>query len=435
MIARVAAVASLVGAVVLVVLLLLENSPDYTLRAEFQDAGGLVTGNDVMIGLAKVGSVTSIGLAPDGLAEVKFSVDSPMHEGTVARVYENSLSGIANRYVVLEPGPSDATEIHDGGMIARTDTYSFVSLDQLFDTLDGPTRNGLRGFIRGESAAIDGKARQGNQTLRYLAPALQSTSNVTRQLAKDEPAFDGLLVQGADALRTLGSRSDELTQLVSNTSATAGAIASQSANLQRALQQLPPALNHSTNTFRRLRQTLDTLDPVVNASKPASRRLGEFASNLDALTNASIPTIGALNDLIVNPTGQGDLTSLLKATPALARVAHTAFPTLTKEMNKSQAQLDYLREYTPDLVAALSNLGQDSAYYDANGHYARTQPMFGAFGLNAANQLVSKSPALRYQGLHVVRRRCPGGAIQPPPDGSAPARVPGCNPSTTPPGP
>ena len=35
------------------------------------------------------------------------AVDSgvaPLHQGTVARIYENSLSGIANRYIVLEPG-------------------------------------------------------------------------------------------------------------------------------------------------------------------------------------------------------------------------------------------------------------------------------------------------------------------------------------------
>jgi phospholipid/cholesterol/gamma-HCH transport system substrate-binding protein len=438
MIARVAAVASLAGAVVLVAFLLLGDNSGYTLRAEFRDSGGLVTGDDVMIGPAKVGSVQSIGLSSNGLAEVKFSVDStaaPVHQGTVVRVYENSLSGIANRYVVLEPGPGSAPEIRAGGTIPQNQTYSFVSLDQLFDTLDGPTRAGLRGFIRGESASIKGKAPQANETLRYLAPALQSTSSVTAELARDEPAFDGLLVQGGDALRTLASRSQELTQLVSNTSATTAAIASQSRALQQALGLLPPTLNHSTRTFTGLRKTLDTLDPVINASKPASRRLGEFASDLDSLTKASIPTIGALNNLIHNPSGSGDLTTLLLATPSLAKVANVALPRLIKEMNDSQAQLDYLREFAPDVVAALSDVGQTGAYYDANGHYARTQPVFGAFGVDGANQLVEKSPALRYQGLHVVRSRCPGGAIQPPPDGSAPVRVPGCNPASTPPGP
>ena len=30
----------------------------------------------------------------------------PLHQGTVARIYEDSLSGIASKYVELEPGPS-----------------------------------------------------------------------------------------------------------------------------------------------------------------------------------------------------------------------------------------------------------------------------------------------------------------------------------------
>ena len=139
MIARVAAVAAVAAAVVLVGLVVLGASPGYTLSADFQDSGGLVTGNQVMIGPAIVGSVQSIGLTPNGLARIKFSVDSDvgtMHQGTIARIYENSLSGIANRYIVLEPGPSRAPEIPSGGLIAPQNTYSFVSLDQLFDTLD-----------------------------------------------------------------------------------------------------------------------------------------------------------------------------------------------------------------------------------------------------------------------------------------------------------
>ena len=358
-----------------------------------------------------------------------------MHQGTIARIYENSLSGIANRYIVLQPGPSRAPEIPSGGLIPQQNTYSFVSLDQLFDTLDAPTRQGLRGFIQGEAASIDGKALEANQTLRYFAPGLASTSEVTAELTRDEPAFEGLLVQGAQALKTLASRSQELTQLIANTNSTTSAIASQSQALQQALQLLPPALNHSTSTFAGLRQTLDALTPVVVASIPASRNLKQFSIALDTLTKASIPTIGALNDLIKNPSGTGDLTTLLQDTPSLARIGSYTFPELIRAMNASQDQLDYLREFTPDLVAALTNLGQAAGYYDANGHYTRTQPVFGAFALNGANQLQSQSPALRYSGLHVVRSRCPGGAVQPTPDGSAPVRVPGCNPANTPPGP
>src|SRR6516165_9512763 len=136
MIARVAAVAALVTAIVAVVLVVLGGGTTYTLHADFLDAGGLVTGDEVLMGPARVGSVKSISLTGNGQAQVTMTVDSdaaPVHEGTVARIYENSLSGIANKYVVLEPAATEAPAIPDGGTIGSDHTYSFVSLDQVFD--------------------------------------------------------------------------------------------------------------------------------------------------------------------------------------------------------------------------------------------------------------------------------------------------------------
>ena len=441
MIARVAAVGALVVAVVVVALVILGSGPSYTLRLDFQNAGGLVGGNQVYIGPAVVGSVESVDLTPNGEARVEIGLDSSaarVHEGTVARVYENSLSGSANRYVVLEPGPAQSPPIPNGGLIGEANTYSFVSLDQLFDTFDPLTRAGLSDFIKGEAASIQGRAQAANRTLRYFAPALASTSDLTAELVRDEPAFDGLLVQGARAMQTLASRSQQLTQLIANTSATTGAIASQSRALQQALALFPGTLTRSTTTFQGLDTTLVALGPLIREAKPAVRRLEPFSAALRNLLAVSIPTLGSLDALIHNPAGTGeraDLTSLLLETPSLAALAEAAFPRLIKEMDQSQAQLDYLREYTPDVVAALANLGEVSAYYDANGHYSRTQPTFFPFGLNSTNQLTTRPPSQRYDGLGVVHNRCPGAALQAAPDASAPWAVPGCDPKTTPPGP
>jgi phospholipid/cholesterol/gamma-HCH transport system substrate-binding protein len=435
---RVAAVGSLVAAIVVVTVILMSGGSSYSLRANFTDAGGLVTGDQVMLGPAIVGTVNSITLTPNSLAQVSMSLDSnasPMPEGTVARVYENSLSGIANKYVVLEPGPKGNPPISSGGLIPLHSTRSFVSLDQLFDTLDPLTRAGLRNYIQGNAASIQGRAIAANRTIQYFAPALASTSDVSRELTRDEPTFDGLVVQGAKAMQLLASRSQELTQLVSNGATTTGAIARQAQSLEQALQLFPNALNRQTSTFKGLNSTLDALTPLVQASKVGIRRLTPFATLLRQLVNASIPTIGSLNALIRNPNGTGDLTTLALSTPALERTAKSAFKHLIAQMNQSQPQLDYLREYAPDVVGALTNLGQGSAYYDANGHYARTQPLFDAFAVNSFNQLTTKPPSARYDGLQVVHGRCPGGALQPTPDGSAPWAVPGCNPSVTPPGP
>jgi ABC-type transporter Mla subunit MlaD len=437
-IARVAAVGALVIAVVVLAVILLTGGSSYMLKLDLQDAGGLVSGNQVFIGPAVVGSVGSTTLTPDGLAQVQISLQSryaPMHVGTVARVYENSLSGNANRYVVLEPGSGQAPGLRSGAVLDENHTYSYVSLDQLFNTFTGATRQGLRNFIRGQAASIEGRAAQGSKTLLYFAPALASTSNVTQELTRDEPAFDGLLVQGAQAMQRLASSAQQLTQLVRNGNAATGAIASQATALERALSLFPPTLTGSTRTFAGLNTTLDALDPLVRKAKPALRQFEPFAAGLRQLLHVSLPTLGSLDNLIHNRAGGGDLTSLSRETPSLARLARAAFPRLIKEMNDSQPQLDYLREYAPDVIAALTNLGQTAAYYDADGQYARTQPTFFPFKTNSMNQLQTRPAFARYQGLQLAGNRCPGGAVQAAPDGSAPWAVSGCNPHTTPPGP
>ena len=429
---------ALIIAVAVVAVILLSSGSTYMLRADFQDAGGLVGGDQVLMGPANVGTVQSIDLTPNGLAEVTMSLASgasPVPEGTMARVYENSLSGIANKYVVLEPGPKINPPIPSGGLIPLTNTRSFVSLDQVFDTLDPLTRLGLRNYIRGSAASIQGRALAANKTLEYFAPALLSTSDFTAQLTRDEPTFDSLLVQGAQAMQQLASRSQQLTKLIANGNAATGAIARESQALEQALSLFPGALTRSTTTFKGLNSTLDALDPLVAASKVGIRRLEPFSADLRQLSNASIPTIGQLDALIRNPAGTGDLTTLLKTTPSLTSVALPAFKHLIQEMNDSQQQLDTLREYAPDVVAALTNLGQVGGYYDANGHYARTQPVFNAFTVNGFNQLEPQPPSNRYNGLAVVHGRCPGSAAQPTPDGSSPWVVPGCNPSAILPGP
>ncbi len=435
---RAAVVGALIAVVVVIALLLLSSGAGYAVRADFQDAGGLLPGNVVLLGPTTVGSVKTIRLTPAGAAEVTMSLDAglgPLHQGTVARIYEDSLSGVANKYVELEPASPNAPTIPDDGLIDENHTYSIVNLDEVFDTLDPLTRAGLKGFIRGEAASLNDKGQAANRALEYLAPGLESTSEVTQELTRYQPAFDQLIANGAQTMQALASKSEQLTQLISNTATATGAIARQSQALETALTLLPSTLTRSTRTFAGLNATLDSLDPLVAASKPGVRRLPEFAARLHALLAVAIPTVAELDGLIHNPAGTGDLTTLALATPGLSRIAAAAFPRLIQEMNASQQQLDYLRQYTPDVVGALSNLGQAGAYYDANGHYIRTQPALFPFTINSANELTTQFPSQRYQGLQAARDRCPGSAVQASPDGSAPEPVPGCSTSSVPPGP
>jgi phospholipid/cholesterol/gamma-HCH transport system substrate-binding protein len=107
--------------------------------------------------------------------------------------------------------------------------------------------------------------------------------------------------------------------------------------------------------------------------------------------------------------------------------------------------IEYIRPYAPDFTAWISKFAEATAYYDANGHYARVQPVFNAFRFEDTGgdgTLVPLTPAERVDAFKNRKneRRCPGGPIQPAPDASNPFTDDGklspsaCNPATVPPG-
>jgi phospholipid/cholesterol/gamma-HCH transport system substrate-binding protein len=433
------ALAALIGAAVLIVLLMFGGDGGYRVNAVFDDAGQLVRGNQVTVGGRPIGSVEEIALNDRSQAVVELKVDdelAPLHTGTTATIRAPSLSGIANRYVALQPGPDSAGEIADGGEIGVDETTAPVDLDQLFNAFDPETRRGLRQVIEGQATYYGGKSKQANEALRYLSPALSSTSRLTRELVYDDGVFDRFLVDTSRVMRTVAARRDELASLVGNANTTAAAIGDENQSRARALDMLPASLRKANTTFVNLRSTLDDLDPLVAASKPATVDLAPFLRQMRPLVADAEPTVRDLRILIRKPGPNNDLINLTAKLPRLEQLTSTVFPRAIRTMDRSSEVVDTLRQYTPDLAGWFTKFGQAAAAYDANGHYARIQPMFSPFSVNDVTGLLTPvAPANRLDGFEKLQfRRCPGGAMQAPPDGSAPVAAPDCDPSTIPPG-
>jgi phospholipid/cholesterol/gamma-HCH transport system substrate-binding protein len=437
--ARFLALAALIGASVLVVLVMFGGDGGYRVTAVFDNAGQLVKGNQVRVGGRPIGTIEKIGLNDRSQAVVELKVDdelAPLHRGTTATIRAPSLSGIANRFVALQPGPNNAAEISDGGRIGVDETTAPVDLDELFNSFDPKTRRGLRQLIAGQATYYGGRAEQANEALRYLSPALSSTSRLTRELVYDDGVFDRFLVDTSRVMRVVAQRRGDLSSLVGNANTTAAVIGDENESLSRALDVLPVTLRKANTTFVNLRSTLDDLDPLVAASKPATVELAPFLRRLRPLVADARPTIRDLRVLISRPGPNNDLIDLTAKLPRLARLTDTVFPRAIRTMDRSGDVVDTLRQYTPDLAGWFTKFGQAAAAYDANGHYARIQPMFSPYSVNDVTGLLTPvSPADRLAGFETLQfRRCPGGAMQPPPDGSAPVAAPGCDTSTSPPG-
>jgi phospholipid/cholesterol/gamma-HCH transport system substrate-binding protein len=433
-----------VVAVALLALAMFGGGGSYKVEAVFQNAGQLVPGNQVRVGGNPVGEISDIALDDSAQAVVTMELDdefAPLHHGTTATIRASSLSGIANRYISLQPGAGSRQEIDDGGRIAADETRAPVDVDELFNSLDERTRRGLRNVIRGSADWYDGRATEAGEATKYVAPFLVSTTDLTRELALDERVFQRFITDTAAAASAIAERRDDLAALVTNTNTAFRAIGEENASLDRLLELLPDTLRKANTTFVNLRATLDDLDLLVAESKPATRELAPFLRELRPLVRDARPTVKDLRRLIRSPGANNDLIELTAKQPRLARLTASVFPRAVRTLDRAQPVFEYARAYTPDFAAWLGNFGQLAANYDANGHYARVQPMFLPARLPGPGEQPSRLVALSDAAEKLndfeqgILSRCPGGNVQPPPDRSAPGSAPDCDPSTTPPGP
>ena len=310
-IARIAALGALLAAIVLVLLLLFSGGGDKnTYKLLFETGGQLVTGNEVRIGGVPVGSVEKIDLTDDNQAEVTITTEDPLTEGTEAVIRQTSLSGIANRYISITPGPNNADELSSTEPLPQQYTVAPVDIDQLFDTFRPRARRALQQVIEGQAGIYVDRGPEANRTYKFFNPGLSSTEKLFAELTRDEKVFTDFIVDTGEVTNSLASRRGEITDLVSNANEFLGAIAQENSSLDRLLVALPPALRQSNTTFVNLRATLDDLDPFVAAAKRSTTDLPAFLRDLRPVAERSIPVFNDLGHAVYEPGPANDLARL-----------------------------------------------------------------------------------------------------------------------------
>jgi phospholipid/cholesterol/gamma-HCH transport system substrate-binding protein len=415
----------------------------------FQNASQLVPDNQVLIGGHPVGSVESIGLTENNLAEVTVSVEQELHEGTTATIRATGLAGVANHYVSISPGPNSNPALEEDATLGLGATTTPVDLDQFLNAFPKPVRRGLGQFVRGNAAIYSGRGRDANRTFRYFGPALNRTGAFLKELNADQNLLRRFVVSSSKLTTAVARRGSQLSSAVSNASAAFAAIASQNAAFDQALRLLPPVFRQSNTTFVNLRAALDDLDPLVETAKPATENLAPFLAELRPVISKAVPVFRNLRLSVSREGFANDSAELLAALPAVEQRAGRAFPHAEQAVADFGPNLRFARAYTPEIFNGFGKLGQVTGYYDANGHYARVQfADINIFKYGEEGKLEAIPPSRQFEPFGEsagVRRPCPGGGTQSSP-GSNPFTEPPiagsgvhpgaeCNPADEPPGP
>jgi len=447
--ARIAAIAVLAAAVIALAVVIFGGNGEHHYKLLFQNASQLVPDNQVLIGGQPVGSVENIGLTDDNLAEVEIGVEQELHEGTTATIRATSLSGVANHYVSVSPGPNSSPALDEGGTLGLSSTTTPVDIDQFFNTFPAPVRKALGQFIRGNAAWYAGRGEDANRSYQYFGVGLNRAGALLHELSADERLFARFLVSSSRLGTAVSERGPELSSAIANASTAFGSIAKENVALGRSLALLPPTFRQANTTFVNLRAALDDLEPLIDTSRTATKDLAPFLRELHPVLSKAVPVFRNLRLTVARPGFANDANELLAALPTVQRRASRTFPHGEEAIAAFQPNLNFLRAYMPDLFNGFAKLGAVTAPYDANGHYTRVS--FSDLNVfkypESGNTLVPISPSEQYDAFGEaagVKRRCPGGASQPAADGSSPfvePTFPGsiaagdCNPDDAPSGP
>jgi phospholipid/cholesterol/gamma-HCH transport system substrate-binding protein len=423
--ARIAVIAALSAAVIALGFVIFSGNGEHKYSLLFQNASQLVPDNQVLIGGQPVGSVDSIELTDDNLAKVDVSVEQELHEGSTATIRATSLSGVANHYVSISPGPNSNPALDEGGTLGLDTTTTPIDIDQLFNTFPPPVRRALGQFVRANAEVYAGRGKDANRTFKYFGVGLNRFGAFTGELTRDERLLARFLVSSSRLATAVSERGEELSSAVANASTAFEAIASQNAALDSSLRQLPPTLRQANTTFVNLRAALDDVEPLFETIKPATKELAPFLSELAPVLYRAVPVFKNLRLTMRRKGFANDTAELLATLPAVETRASKAFPHAEEGIEAFQPNLNFIRAYAPDFLNGFAKLGQITAPYDGNGHYARTVfSNLNLFKYNGATRVLEPiAPSEQYDALAAgngVKQRCPGGGSQPAADGSSP---------------
>jgi phospholipid/cholesterol/gamma-HCH transport system substrate-binding protein len=406
--------------VVAVAILLLSGGSSYQVKAIFTNASQIVSGDEVQVSGSAIGTVSNIELTSNGQAELTLTINNstfrPLHEGTHAIVRQASLSGIANRYVDLDLGPGNSPAIPNNGVIPSAQTTAAVDLDELFNTLNAPTRKGLQDVFQGSASQYAGQGKQVQLAWQYLNPAVATSSLLFHELNRDTGNFTHFIVNSSHLVTALAQRQSDLSGLVSHLSTTFSSLASQQTALGESIQRLPGFLRLGNTTFVNLRHALTDLNTLVNASKQdvlpragyPNGRLQALLQQLRPLAVQSVPTIRNLAGIIQRPGVNNDLIELNQLATPLAhatvggefgvpkvnadgKARSGAFVVSQQALHQAVPELAVARPYAVDLTGWFEGYSHPGVY-DANGAASRIGITIGLGSLS--NGALNLSPAL-----------------------------------------
>jgi phospholipid/cholesterol/gamma-HCH transport system substrate-binding protein len=383
-----------------------EDAP-LRLNAEFPTAQAVTAGQGqtVRVSGVRIGDIGDVKLR-DGKAVVEMVID-PEYKGLVhedAQALLRPRTGLKDMFIELQPGSDDAPAAKAGYTIPISATAPDVNPDEILAELDADTRDYLKLLIGDAGRGLDGHGDDLREVLRRFEPTHRDLARVNTAVATRRKNLRHLITSLNTLNGELAKRSDDLAGLVNSSSAVMNEFASEEANISAAVEELPGALQQTTDTMTRVQRYATLLGPTAEKLRPAARALAPANEAVQPLAREVTPLLR--ND--IRPFVREARPVARDLRPAAANLAK-ATPALTKTFASLNTFLN-LAAYNPGGREDPGNAARQEGYLfwaawlqhmatqlfsnsDANGVF---RPVTIAAPCATLEQLVHEEPELEF---------------------------------------
>jgi ABC-type transporter Mla subunit MlaD len=276
----------------------------YTVRAIFDDAGNIISGENVKIDGVKVGTVGSVTPTPQAKAAVVLNIDNPGFQDfradascTVrpqALIGEKFVDCLPTQpRVEGTPLPPPLRTIPGGQegagerLLPVEGTHSPVDVDLLGDITRLPERQRLTIILNELGAGLAGRGSDLAGVIRRANPALQELDRVLAILAGENHVLAKLAVDSDRALAPWAAVRNRVADFIVQSNTVAQASARHLGALERNLADFPPFLKQLGPAMDRLGAFADQTTPVFTDLHVAAPGINQAFTSLPAFSNSS----------------------------------------------------------------------------------------------------------------------------------------------------
>ena len=351
----------------------------FPLNARVPDAQQLVAGSEVRIGGFRVGQVTEITAEPaEGkrppFARIHMKLDGDVTKipvDTDVKIRPRSLLGA--KYVELTPGNADQ-DVPSDGTLPLENARTTPELDEIFNTFDKPTRQGLQDTIRRFGDSVAGRGPDINESLGAISELMVPLQDVAQTLASPRTDLDGFLEGLARFSGALAPVAGDLGDLFDKGAITLKAIDDAGNAFGEGIDELPPTERVGLKTMIDIAPVLRDLADITGGLRAGTRELPRTTTQLDRALRSGTRVLGRTKQL-TDP-----LTTTLRVLGTVARddASSGAVTKLTAGLRLLRPTLSQLRTAQVNcnvLALNLRNQGDTVSRGDTQGTWLSFLPL------------------------------------------------------------